>query len=168
MDQQKAGSFLKELRKEKGITQEELAEKLCVSRRTVSRWETGSNMPDLDLLIELADFYDTDIREILNGERKSEQMDKDLKDTLTEVAAYTNEEKLCKVSWFSKICIGGVISAVIYLILLFLEPEKTSGAYDFFEGFFLGIALNASLVGAIMCYRYAAELKEIKKRIERK
>ena len=53
MDQQKIGEFLKELRKEKGITQEQLADKLFVSRRTVSRWETGSNMPDLDVLVEL-------------------------------------------------------------------------------------------------------------------
>ena len=51
MDLQKIGTFLKELRKEKGMTQEQLAEKLNVSRRTVSRWETGNNMPDLDLLM---------------------------------------------------------------------------------------------------------------------
>lgn len=46
MDQIKIGSFLKKLRKEKNLTQESLAEKLNVSARTVSRWETGSNMPD--------------------------------------------------------------------------------------------------------------------------
>lgn len=49
MDQKKIGAFMKELRKEKGITQEALAEILYVSGRTVSRWETGSNMPDLDI-----------------------------------------------------------------------------------------------------------------------
>ena len=71
MDQQKIGAFLKELRKEKNITQEELAEKMLVSRRTVSRWETGSNMPDLDILIDISEFYDVDLREILDGERKN-------------------------------------------------------------------------------------------------
>lgn len=76
MNQQKIGTFLKELRNEKNLTQEQLAEKLGVSRRTVSRWETGSNMPDLDLLIEMADHYEVDLRELLDGERKSEKMNK--------------------------------------------------------------------------------------------
>ena len=65
----KIGEFLQELRKEKGLTQEQLAEKVGVARRTVSRWETGSNMPDLDILMELSDLYSVDLREILNGER---------------------------------------------------------------------------------------------------
>ena len=71
MDQKRIGSFLRELRTEKGLTQEQLAEKLNVSGRTVSRWENGNNMPDLSIIVELADFYDIDIRELLNGERKS-------------------------------------------------------------------------------------------------
>ena len=54
MDQRRIGEFLKELRKEKGLTQEQLADKLFVTRRTVSRWETGNNMPDLEVLVELA------------------------------------------------------------------------------------------------------------------
>ena len=93
MNQQKTGEFLKHLRKEKEMTQEQLAEQFYVSTRTVSRWESGSNMPDLAVLIELADFYDVDIREIIDGERKSENMDKETKDTLKKVAAYAEEEK---------------------------------------------------------------------------
>lgn len=92
MNQKKTGEFLKTLRKEKGMTQEQLAEKFFVSGRTVSRWETGSNMPDLSILVELADFYDVDIREIIDGERKSETMDFETKDTLKKVAEYTAEE----------------------------------------------------------------------------
>ena len=86
MDQVKIGSFLKTLRTEKGITQEQLAEKVNVSRRSVSRWETGSNLPDLDVLMELADYYEVELRELLDGERKSEQMDQVLKETTLKVA----------------------------------------------------------------------------------
>ena len=63
MDQMKIGNFLKELRKEKGITQAQLAETLNVSARTVSRWETGSNMPDISILVDIADYYDISIPE---------------------------------------------------------------------------------------------------------
>ena len=78
MDLVKTGKFLQELRKEKGFTQEQLAEKIGVARRTVSRWETGCNMPDLDILMELSDLYEVDLREILSGERTSEQMNEEL------------------------------------------------------------------------------------------
>ena len=71
MDQKKIGSFLKELRKEKDITQEQLAEKINVSGRTVSRWETGSNMPDISLLAELAEFYDVSIPKSLMEKGKA-------------------------------------------------------------------------------------------------
>ena len=86
MDMVKIGKLLQELRKEKGFTQEQLAERMGVARRTVSRWETGSNMPDLDILVELSDFYAVDIREILSGERKGERMNEELKETVMQVA----------------------------------------------------------------------------------
>ena len=66
----KFGSFLKELRKEYGLTQEELAEKLGVTNRTVSRWETGTNIPDVDVLIYLSELYQVDLKELLDGEKK--------------------------------------------------------------------------------------------------
>ena len=70
MDLIKIGGFLQTLRKEKSLTQEQLAEIIGVSRRTISQWETGNNMPDLDVLVELADFYSVDLREILNEKGK--------------------------------------------------------------------------------------------------
>lgn len=93
MDQMIIGTYLKELRKEKNLTQEQIAERFGVSQRSVSRWENGYTMPDISILIELADYYDVDLREILNGERKTNNMDADLKETLVMVADYTNEEK---------------------------------------------------------------------------
>lgn len=72
---------------------EQLADKFNVSSRSVSRWENGNTMPDISIMIELADFYDVDIRDLLRGERKSEKMEKDLKETLVMVAEYTEAEK---------------------------------------------------------------------------
>ena len=93
MDQKKTGAFIKSSGMKKNFTQEKLAEQFSVSRRTVSRWETGSNMPDLDVLIEMADFFDVDLRELLDGERRNGKMDKELKDTVLKVADYSNSEK---------------------------------------------------------------------------
>lgn len=90
MNQQKIGCFLKELRKEKELTQEQLAEHFGVAGRTVSRWETGNNMPDLSLLIELADFYQVDIREIFEGERIEKNMTSE-KNTVMDENVFTNE-----------------------------------------------------------------------------
>ena len=87
MDTKKIGAFLKQCRKENNLTQEQLAEKFGVSARTVSRWETGSNMPDLSIPVELADYYDIEIKELLDGERSS-TMNKEMKETLNKVADY--------------------------------------------------------------------------------
>ena len=87
MDTKKIGAFLKQCRKEKNLTQEQLAEKFEVSARTVSRWETGINMPDLSILVQLAEYYDVEMRELLDGER-SQTMNKEMKETLNKVADY--------------------------------------------------------------------------------
>ncbi len=124
MNQQKTGEFLKHLRKSKGMTQEQLAEHFYISSRTVSRWETGSNMPDVDMLIELADFYDVDIREIIDGERKSEIMDNETKNTLKKVVEYaTEEQKILR-----KRVNNTVTSiAVVLLICVLLFARETKG-----------------------------------------
>ena len=115
MNQQKIGEFLKHLRNDKGLTQEQLAEHFYVSSRTVSRWETGRNMPDVEMLIELADFYDVEIHEIIEGERKSENVEKE-KETLKKVAEYADAEKAKlkkKVSnifkWMCVMLLGSVL-----------------------------------------------------------
>lgn len=68
MDQKKTGQFLKMLRGEKKLTQEQLAKQFNVSNRSVSRWETGTNLPDISLLVEIADFYDLDVHDYMKDE----------------------------------------------------------------------------------------------------
>lgn len=117
MDQKKIGSFLRELRKEQRITQEDLAEKLNVSSRTISRWETGSNMPDISLLIEIADFFDVSIPEIINGERKSEKMDEEVKEVAEKLSDYADAEKVNIIKEIRKLSSGGVIALIAYFII---------------------------------------------------
>lgn len=165
MDQQKIGAFLKELRNENNLTQEQLAEKLGVSRRTVSRWETGSNMPDFDILIEMADYYDVDMRELLDGERKSEKMNKELEETVLKVADYSNEEKRKITRIMHWLYIGAVVSFAAFFILLLLEPEEPGFLYGYAEGVTLGIPFTMVLFGAVMTSKYAARIREFKKKI---
>ena len=117
MDQKKIGSFLKELRKEKGITQEEFAEKLNISGRTVSRWETGVNMPDISLLVEIAEFFDVSIPEIINGERKSKTMNEEVKEVADKLSDYANAEKETIIKNIRIYSIMGTTALVVYSIL---------------------------------------------------
>jgi len=118
MNQIKIGSFLKELRKEKGLTQEQLAEDLNTSNRSVSRWETGSNMPDLGMLITLAEYYDVEVREIIDGERKSENMNEEMKDTLNKVADYTEMQNLKSMR------IGIIAMNMVFLVMVLISMWK--------------------------------------------
>lgn len=150
MDQQKIGRFLKELRKEKGITQEQLAEQFSVSNRTISRWENGKNMPDLDILIEISDYYEVDLREILNGERKSENMNEELKETVLKVAEYSNSEKEVKRKKINKCFIVGGICFLLVILnhqfevlsLIFNNPID-----DFVAGALTSLGIVFEFVG---------------------
>ena len=121
MDQKKFGSFLRELRKEKQLTQEQLAERFGVTSRSVSRWETDSNMPDLSILVELADFYDVDIRDIIDGERKGEDMNKEEKERLQLVADYAETEKNTLLMRLRIISIVGLVSLIAGLTMMVIS-----------------------------------------------
>ena len=148
MNQQRTGEYLKHLRKEKGLTQEQLAERFHISSRTVSRWETGSNMPDLDMLIELADFYNVDIREIIDGKRKSENMNHETKDTLLKVAEYADAEKNKLKSKMLNLSIAIFIFLAIFClshtgIFNFLPMEPNEDLNDFLSGLSVGLSMAA-------------------------
>ena len=120
MDTKKIGAFLKQCRKEKNLTQEQLAEKFGVSARTVSRWETGINMPDLSILVQLAEYYDVEMRELLDGER-SQTMNKEMKETLDKVAVYEEwvKQKALKAGnlAFASMFVISVLAIIIQMLL---------------------------------------------------
>ena len=164
MDLVRIGKFLQELRKEHGFTQEQLAEKIGVARRTVSCWETGSNMPDMDILIELSDLYSVDLREILSGERKSEQMNEELKETVLQVADYSNEEKSRLVRRMHWLFIAGLVGFIVFLIITALGLDSTT-PYEGIGSFGLGIVFGMIVIGVIFTSRYAVKNREFKLRL---
>ena len=147
IDQIKIGGFLRELRKEKELTQEQLAEKFGVSSRSVSRWENGNTMPDLSILVELADFYEVDIKEIIDGERKSEIMNKEEKETLQKVADYAETEKKLVVKRKCTVTfIGTLIFALCIMVGYIVLPTLPEDSILRSNGLWLGISV-IGLVG---------------------
>ncbi len=161
MNQQKIGEFLKHLRKDKGLTQEQLAEEFGVSSRSVSRWENGNTMPDISIIIELADFYDVDIREIICGERKSENMDKELKDTLVTVADYTNNEN-------GKIMQSAVNMAIITSVIFGIVTSIIFYFYILIDNLLLNLVAIGTSFGMLYCGLSMLRLLEMNEKISKK
>lgn len=168
MDQKKIGGFLKELRKEKGVTQEQLAEQFSVSNRTISRWENGNNMPDLDILIEISDYYEVDLREILNGERKSENMDKEMKETVLQAVDYTNTEA---ERYNKRVRLCNAIAMALFLLYTIIRDTVVYTDYFVVKtvvDIAQGLAIGMLLAGLIMSSRYGAKVRAFKQRLFRK
>ena len=146
MDQKKIGRFLKELRKEKDITQEQLAEKIKVSGRTVSRWETGSNMPDISLL---ADFYDVSISEIIDGERKSENMNEEVKETVLKLSDYTETINQKIKGRLFVLTVIAIIGMIAFVIIEFTGLDTPGSVYERVAGAGLGVDCGMLIVLAM-------------------
>lgn len=114
IDRAKFGAFISELRKEKGITQKELAEKLCISDKAISKWETGKAIPDVTLLIPLAEILEVSTTELLECRRieHPESMGKEETDNLVKKVIELSEEE--KRQKFRK-------RIIIYLICVFVS-----------------------------------------------
>lgn len=122
MDMQKIGSFLSQLRKAQGLTQEQLGEKLGVTNKTVSRWETGTYLPPVEMLQLLSEIYGITINEILSGERLSEQAyrekaEENIKTALSE-SAFTLKEKIdyYEKKWTQDHRLDGIVGLILVLL----------------------------------------------------
>lgn len=115
MNQERIGKYIAKLRKEKKITQEELAEKLGVSSKSISRWETGRNLPDLSLITPLCKELGTTINELLSGEKlNEEEYQEKLEENIIKTIDFT-DKKLKKTR---RIFYGILIIIVLFIITL--------------------------------------------------
>lgn len=110
MDAVEIGSFLSELRKQKGLKQKEVAETIQVSDKAVSRWETGRGIPDVDSLQRLSDFYEVSINEILAGRR--------IQENEVEQVADRNLKVMVKKQFNLKKMLFAAVLVVITLLIL--------------------------------------------------
>lgn len=93
MDIVKIGKYIAENRKKKNLTQEQLAEKLGVTSKTISRWENGNYMPDIALLKPLSEELDVTLNELLSGEKiEKEQYQEKLEENILNTIDYTNKK----------------------------------------------------------------------------
>lgn len=164
MDQQKIGELLKYLRKDKGLTQEQLAEHFCVSSRTVSRWENGNNMPDLDILIGLADFYEVDIRDLIAGERKNENMDEETKETVLKTAEYMN---IGTEQYTKRIHSLLLVGAIFWFAASFISHTglNNNAFLNAISNFAEGAAIGMILCGIVFTSRYGQRIRAFKQRL---
>ena len=129
MDQLKIGKFIAECRKQKNLTQMQLAEKLGITDKAISKWERGIAMPDSSIMLEFCDILGISVNELLSGEKinmennnqKNEQLLLDMAKEL---------EKKNKTIWSSMWAIMIVsMTALIAGIFLQVKPSDSKGCY---------------------------------------
>lgn len=104
---QKMGALIKKLREEKGKSQEEMAEDLNITSRTISRWERGGNIGEVEKLVAVADYFNISVDELISGEIKTQQGEKiDTKEELKTIASYIDNQNVNKNR---KMCIINMI-----------------------------------------------------------
>ncbi len=156
MDQLKTGKFISEKRKEQSLTQAQLAEKLGITDRAVSKWECGRSLPDASIMLELCDILKITVNDLLCGEAISmnnynEKLEKNLLDMVKQ------KEEADKKLLTMEIVIGLTSSlfffAMIAVGIIFMKLEKPLWA------FFLPVGLG--LIQFIVCMAFALRIEQV-------
>ena len=158
MNQELTGKFIAQLRKEKNLTQKELADKLGISDKTVSKWETGNGMPDVSLLQPLCEELSVNLNELLSGERLSEESysgkaEENMMNLAKEAQEGRNNKRIAGI-------IGAVCGILVFLLFIefaIISATGIGGIYSFLDwptliivvGVLIGIELIAGRVGRI-------------------
>ena len=117
MDQERIGKFIAELRKEKKITQAELAEKLGITDRAVSKWETGKSMPDVSVMLELCEILGINVNELLTGQRIS--MDNYKETAERNLVEFAKKEEIYNKKLLSLEVVIGYLGSISFFVLIF-------------------------------------------------
>lgn len=167
------GKFIAELRKEKGFTQDSLGEKLGVTNKTVSRWETGMYIPPADILLSLSELFEVSINEILSGRRLTEEeyrekAELNLKETVGNSTFNIKEKtEFYRKKWRKEHISTFLICTAFWIVLL--VSLKLLGAESFILGTVGGIlallyyaVLNNRMMAYVEAHIYGGRWNEYK------
>ena len=149
MNQLITGKFISQKRKEKNFTQEQLAEKLGVSNKTVSKWETGKCMPDYGIVKSLCEELEITIAELMDGEESGDKSvraydDEQIMDLLRRTQELEKQQNL----------LYGILLIIMGIAFQLLSHTLGgSNVKDFFFGLLLGISIAEMLVGVYVLGR---------------
>lgn len=153
MRQDEMGKFISSCRKEKGLTQMQLAEMLNITNRAVSKWETGKSCPDVSIMLELCDILGITVNELLSGERiVMEDYQKKAEENLIELQS--KKEKAQKsllrveVIWMA----AALLLMPVHLAINYFYPENSG----------TGVGLLLLLIGLVMLVVYFVRYYEIR------
>lgn len=151
MDLVKIGKFIADCRKEKKLTQEQLAEKLFITDRAVSKWERGLSLPDADKMLDLCNLLDINVNELLLGEKR-DMKDYEMKtqELLVEMAKREEDKnkKLFISMWVLLITVAVLYISIVVLATFVLE-----------EGPVLGTILCVSTIFCVLVCFYALKME---------
>ena len=163
MDQAKVGAFIRQLRKEQGLTQEQLGRRLGVTNKTVSRWECGNYLPDLDTCLLLSDTLGITVNELLLGQRLSDAALRTTANRVLSDAVHTRafslaeRTKFWKRKWLGEhrglLVAAATLWIALFVLLLCWEqgrglPRAAAGA----GMAVLGLCMYAHLHNRMMIY----------------
>ena len=168
MDQMKIGKFIAVLRKEKGLTQEQLGEKLGVTNKTISRWENGNYMPDVEMLSLLSKEFGVSINELISGERLlAEDFKKAADDNLVTAlnnSTFTLKEKIAffKKKWLREhvativLCVAAWIGLIIWTALKLRGSDSYSllGAVGSLVAVFFYVVMHNRMMAYVEKHAY--------------
>ena len=143
MDQIMIGNFLTKKRKEKNMTQAVLAERLGVSNKTISKWETGKCMPDYSVIEQLCKELDITVAELLDGDERTDNSvrvydDEQVLDLIKRTQALENQ----------RTSLYGLILIIMGIVLLLLHYNIGGSDFkDFMSGVLLGISIGEMVAG---------------------
>ena len=156
MDQEKIGKFIAAKRKERGLTQMQLSEKLGITDRAVSKWETGRSLPDASIMLELCGLLNITVNDLLCGEvvsmeRYNEQTEKNLLEMVKQKERA--DRRLLKMEVVIGVTSTAFLLAMLAVGIVFMKMEKPLWA------FFLPV--GAGLLQFIVCMMFALRIEQV-------